>query len=283
MLNLDQKKLELMKNILIIFVLTVVSVYSQSSPIQIFVIESFVKDEKPEKYILSFYTTDSCKSNIKLDSKYDYKVSENFDINHKIEINLTEIVFDSSKFSIEIFINDKNGFVKNSNKYYELNPFYDSTKVEENENLLLTCCFGGVVFGLPSPGISLIDGKSFYSLSKEIPIYSWYGFSFNYPSFYIGLEYSYLFESPKKNFVRLGVKNISELPIIEYISPGISVFSDFLGYNGISFETSLGLFKIADVFTVYSKYRFSTNFINNSTDLHEILIGLYGNFFSLNI
>ncbi|MBS3945644.1 MAG: hypothetical protein KGZ42_09125, partial [Melioribacter sp.] len=154
---------------------------------------------------------------------------------------------------------------------------------DKGSGLLQVCCFGGIIFGLPSPTIVMMNDKKIFGLSKEIPIFSFYSGGYNYPIGYVGAEYSYLFNSDKKNFIRIGYKHIFQIPLIEYVSIGANYFSDFKGYNGVSPELSVGLFKIQNVFTLYSRYRYNIQPGRSGTDFHEFSIGLYSNFFSLNL
>ena len=128
-----------------------------------------------------------------------------------------------------------------------------------------------------------MNGDSHFSLVKEMPLLTFFSSGYNYPSTYISLEYAHVFDAPIKNFLRLGYKKIIQLPVIEYMSPGVNLFTDFLGLNGISPEISIGWFKVYNVFTVYSKYRYNYKPGGSNADFQEITVGLYSNFFSINL
>jgi hypothetical protein len=119
-------------------------------------------------------------------------------------------------------------------------------------------------------------------LAKEIPVFSIYGEGYNYPTGYIGVEYAYIFNAPYKHFLRLGYKHIFQLNFLEYFSAGLNGYTDFLGFNGISPEVSIGFFKIYNAFTVFGRYRYNFKPSDVNEDFYEISIGLYSNFFSFN-
>jgi len=235
------------------------------------------------KFSLSFFTSDSTISKVFILDDKEYSVSEKFTDNHKFEIVIKESFYDTQAIKYFLFVIDKNG-EKSKSQLYEVE--IPKTIIVENQNdsgLLQICCFGGVIFGLPSPTIVFKSNRQFFSLTKEIPIFSFYSGGYNYPFGYIGAEYAYIFNSDKKNFLRLGYKQIIQLKFVEYVSAGLNFFSDFKGYNGISPELSLGLLKIQNVFTLYSRYRYNFQFAKDGTGFHEFSIGLFSNFFSLNL
>ena len=82
--------------------------------------------------------------------------------------------------------------------------------------------------------------------------------------------------------MRIGYKQIYQIPVLEYVSPGMDVFTNFLGYNGVSAGISVGWFKISNVFTVFTKYRYNFKPGEEKDDFHEISMGLYSDFFSIN-
>ena len=83
-----------------------------------------------------------------------------------------------------------------------------------------------------------------------------------------------------KNYLRAGYKQLYEIPYVEYLSPGVSLYTNFLGNNGIGLETSIGLFTIVDTFTLYTRYRFNIKMGDTPGNFHEISLGLYSSFFS---
>lgn len=251
--------------------------------IEIFVIDSYITQEQPYKFLLSFFTSDSCTAKVKLLDDKEYLVSDKLSDNHKIEIVVTNSFYQSSRLKYYVYVKDRNGIESRSQLYEVEIPKLIAIENENNLGLLQVCCFGGVIFGLPSPTVVYFSNQKYFGLSKEIPIFSFYSGGYNYPIGYISAEYSYLFNSDKKNFVRVGYKHIFQIKPIEYLSLGVNYFSDFKGYNGISPEFSAGLFKIQNVFTFYARYRYNFQPNRGGTDFHEFSIGLYSNFFSLNL
>lgn len=279
-----------MKNLLFIL-FTVLSFFSQitfsqdntdqGGPIEVFLIDSYITPETPHKFMLTFYTSDSCKSRVILDRKYQYEVSKTFAEEHKIEIDITGLKFDTIDVPFMVYVTDKNGIEDSSEQYEVAMPEAIKQEVESaNSNLVLMCCIGGTVFLLPSPTFVAWDESRYFSLTKEIPLLSLQPLNYKYPIGYLAVEYSYIFDAPSKNFLRFGYKHIFEVPYIEYISPGINWFTDLKGFNGVSPEVSLGFFKIYDLFTLYTKYRYNYKPGQLGGDFHEISIGLYSGFFT---
>ncbi|NMB82549.1 MAG: hypothetical protein GYA14_12100 [Ignavibacteria bacterium] len=251
--------------------------------IEIFVIDSYITQEQPYKFFLSFFTSDSCTAKVKLLDDREYLISDKLSDNHKIEIIIANSLYQSSRLKYYVYVKDREGIESRSQLYEVEIPKLIAIENENNLGLLQVCCFGGVIFGLPSPTVVFTSNQKYFGLSKEIPIFSFYSGGYNYPISYISAEYSHLFNSDKKNFIRVGYKHLFQIKPIEYLSLGVNYFSDFKGYNGISPEISVGLFKIQNVFTFYTRFRYNFQPDRGGTDFHEFSIGLYSNFFSLNL
>ena len=275
----------------IYFLLLVAGFYSQSiaqsdtepQSIEVFLIDSYVTQETPHKFVVSYFTSDSCTSELVINKKYSFIVSDVLTDNHKTEIELTNLVFDTTFFNFRIFLKDKNGEESQSELYEVTLPQGYDIKNSRNTNYLVLCCFGGIIFGLPSPALVLTGEEKYFSLSKEIPVLSFYGQGYNYPSGYLGIEYSYVFKAPSKSYLRIGYKHIFQIPVLEYVSPGVNAATDFKGFNGVSPELSIGWFKLYNVFTLYTKYRFNFKPGDFDNNFHEISLGLYSHFFSINL
>mgnify|MGYP001610604448 CR=1 FL=1 len=270
-----------------IFLFISIRIFSQvdttaSGNIEVMVIDSYITPETPNKFVLSFFTSDSCTSKLVVMNIHVFDVSKTLSEDHKIEVDLNILNIDSMAFNYQILIYDRNGKETRTESSEVALPdgFVITNELDPG---LFSICLGGIVFAIPSPAYVLLNGEHHWSLSKEIPLINFYSVGYNYPAGYIGVEYSYIFETEKKNFMRVGYKQIFQVPGIKYISPGINYFTDFKGYNGLSAELSLGLIQIQNVFTLYTRYRYNFQLISNGTNFHEISIGLYSNVFSLNL
>jgi len=269
---------------LIIFSTKIVAQIDSTDSInEINVIDSFISPETPAKFKLSFFTTDSCKSKLKLMDNSTIDISKSLEVNHKIELELHKLKIDSSKIKYQIIALNKYGIEIISDIYEVELPKKLVISDEQNPGLFKMCCLGGIIFGMPSPSVVSMNKNSYAAISKEIPLISLYSIGYNYPVGYFGIEYSYIFNAQMKNFVRFGYKHILQVPGIKYISPGINLFTDFLGYNGAGIEFSLGLFQLQNVFTLYTRYRYNYQMKKNGIGFHEISIGLYSNFLSFNL
>ncbi|MCX6149467.1 MAG: hypothetical protein NTX22_02965 [Ignavibacteriales bacterium] len=281
-----------MKKYLMLFIIFLLSSFidlkaqeeaSNSDSLEIFLIDSYVTPETPNRFILSFITSRRCQSKVMLQNKYEFKISENFSEDHKTSIDISALKFDSSFIPFVIIVKDSLGNEIQSEKYDVSLGNEQKQEVVEKSNYLFMCCLGGVIFGFPSPTLVVQKDKQYFSLTKEIPIFSIRAFNSRYPIGYFAVEYSYIFNAETRNYFRAGYKHVFEIPYLEYISPGINWFTNFKGFNGISPEISIGLVKFYDVFTVYTKYRYNLKPNDKSRDFHEITVGLYSSFFSLNL
>jgi hypothetical protein len=264
---------------LCVIVLATINVYSQETDsIEVYLIDAYVKPELPHRFTLSFFTSDLCKSKVIIDENYEYTVNDEFSDMHKMEIEITDLEFNDKIVNFLIVYEDEAG-----NKYIGETFDFDlpyEPEIKSGSDFFQVCLFAGAIFLLPYPNVVFQNGESNFSLTKEIPIISFRSKSRRYPAGYLSLEYSYIFNASAKNYLRAGYKQLYELPYIEYISPGVSLYTNFLGNNGIGLETSIGLFTIVDTFTLYTRYRFNIKMGDTPGNFHEISLGLYSSFFS---
>ena len=279
-----------MKNLFSTFLLILVlgiNIYAQNDTsakgnVEVYLIDSFITPELPHKLKVSFFTSDSVTSDILITGQEQILVSKELTDNHKIEINIDTLHDLAFPLKYRLIVRDKDGEESQSQIYEVEMPQNMIIETDRSLGMLQVCCFGGIIFGLPSPTYVSMNGKEYFSLTKEIPLFSFYSKGYNYPAGYFGIEYAYIFKADKKNFVRIGYKHIFQLGFIKYISPGLNYFTDFKGYNGISPELTLGFFQIQNVFTLFARYRYNFQPGINGTDFHEVSVGLYSNFFSIN-
>lgn len=258
------------------------NVFSQEGDVEVFLIDSYATPELPHTFVLSFFTTDIVTSKLIFNKKIEKEVSTELTDNHKIKFDLSALTFDSSYIPFQIYVYDRDGNESKSEMFQLYIP-YKKEMVIENDPGLFFVCLGGVIFSMPSPTLLIYNNENYFSLVKEIPLLTYYSGGYNYPDSYVSLEYAHIFNAPIKNFMRIGYKQIYQTPVFEYVSPGMDLFTDFLGYNGVSASMSIGLFKISNVFTIYSKYRYNFKPGEEKNDFHEITIGLYSDFFSINL
>ena len=252
---------------------------AQQDTIEIYIIDNFVTPELPNKLMLSFFTSEVCKSKLNINGTTELIISSEPTDNHKIQVDLTSYTLKSKENYFTIIVEDELG-----NSYTSEKDEFEIPKeiiVEGGSNFLMFCLFGGVVFALPSPVYVLTKESQYFSLTKEIPLIFLKSSGYNYPTGYFSVEYSHIINAPVKNFFRAGYKHIIAIPGLEYVSPGMNYITNFKGYNGISPEISLGLFKIFNTFTVYSRYRFNAKPGEPGSEFHEISLGLYSGFFAI--
>jgi hypothetical protein len=269
-------------NIILLLVLLLLlsgKFFSQSDSTEVYLIDAYCTREIPYTFKLSFFTSDICKSKVILEDEFGFVVSKDFVDVHKAEIDINDLPFDDKYVNFYIITETETGEIFRSEVFDFDLPF--EPKIKEGSNLFTLCLFGTTIFLLPYPGF-VYDGElGYFSLTKEIPFISFRSRSLNYPSGFLSLEYSYIFDADNPGYLRFGYKRIFELPHIEYLSPGISMFSNFNVNQGISPEISVGLFTIKDTFTLYTRYRYNFALHASGTNFQEIYIGLYSGFFSI--
>lgn len=276
-----------MKKIIITLIAAFTIISAQNDyPVEIYLLDSYVTPELPHTMVVSFITSEAARSRIVIEDEFEYQISDEPTDTHEFELDINEFDFDSLFVRYQIFAMDENGGEYKSEVFeVELPNVYKMRHDEEGNavaGVVMVCCFGGVVFGLPDPTYVSFDGEDYFALNKEVPFLSFYTRGYSKPSGYLSVGYTHIFDAPKKNFMRFGYKEIFYVPGIEYISPGINVFTDFSGYNGFSPEVSIGWLDIYNTFTLYTRYRY--NFQPGSDiKFHEVSVGLYSNFFSLNL
>ena len=254
----------------------------QEGNVEIFLIDAYVTPEPPHKFILSFFTTDSVKSKVVVDNKLEFKVSGILAEDHKTEIDFSGFSFDSSSVPFYIVVTDKNGNESRSENFELILPGKNPVEHKSTASPFLQLCIGGALFFMPSPGLALRNGTTHFTISKEIPFLTFYGEGYNYPSAYFSLEYTYEFKAARKNYLRIGYNKMFPVDYIEFVSPALKGYTDFLGNNGLSAELTLGLFKFYKVYAVYIRYRFNYQPVEPFSKFHEISIGLFSSFFSIN-
>lgn len=255
------------------------SLFSQSDSIEVYLIDAYSTREIPYTFKLSFYTSDLCKSKVLLEDEYEFDVSTEATDLHKTDIDISNLSFKGKIVNFVIVTETESGKIYRSEKFDFDLPF--EPQIKSGSDLFTLCLFGTAIFLLPYPGYVSDGNKSYFSLTKEIPVISFRSRSLNYPSGYLSLEYSYIFDAQERNYLRAGYKRIVELPHIEYVSPGITLYTNFKTNQGISPEISVGLFTIKDTFTFYGRYRYNITLHSAGKNFSEIYIGLYSGFFSL--
>ena len=260
-----------------------VSVTAQNGvdSIEVYLIDAYVKPEPPNDFILSFFTSDLCKSKILIDERYEYSVSDELIDMHKAKIEMLSLKFNDNFVTFVIITEDSLGNQFTS-ELFDFDLPYEP-EIAGGADLLQLCLFGGAVFLLPYPNLVIQNGNTHFSLTKEISIVSFRTKSLHYPSGYISIEYSHIFDASVKNYLRAGYKHIYELPHIQYASPGATLYSNFSGNTGIAIELSFGLLTIVDSFTLYARYRYNIKPGDSSVNFSEISLGLYSGFFSIYI
>lgn len=255
------------------------NIFSQKDSIEVYLIDAYCTREAPYIFKLSFYTSDVCKSKVILEDKYEFGVSyEPADL-HKTDIALSNLPFKDNLVNFIIITETESGVIYTSETFDFDLPF--EPQIKEGSDWITLCLFGSSIFLIPYPSYAAESQQSYFSLTKEIPVISFRSKSLNYPSAYLSFEYSYIFNAEDPDYLRAGYKRIFEIPGLKYISPGITLYSNFDTNQGISPEFSIGLLTIKDTFTMYVRCRSNFTFHSSGTNFQEIYIGFYSGLFSL--
>jgi len=252
--------------------------FGQSDSIEVELIDAYCTRDIPYTFKLSFYTSELCKSKVILENKYEFDVSKELTDFHKIDLDISELDLKNQVVNFVIITEDSLGNKFTSETYDFDLPF--EPKIKSGSSLFTLCLFGTAIFLVPYPGYVSDGHQSYFSLTKEIPILSFRSKSLNYPSGYLSLEYTYIFDAENPSYLRAGYKKLIELPYTKYISPGVSAYTNFNKNHGLSPELSVGLFTIKDTFTFYVRYRYNIHLSSEGSNFHEINLGLYSGFFS---
>jgi len=274
----------MIKKVFLIFFSILTTCYAQDeiTEIDIFVIDSYVTPEEPHKVMLTFFTSENVKAKIKFEGNDELVVSSEYLEEHKFELFLNKLNYDSTSIPFKIEVENKNGKKVTSEVFDLYLPDEYNFEIKNNSNFL-DLCLGGILYLIPSPTLTNVYNRLNYSLTKELPVISFYGSGYNFPSSYFSIEYSYLFNSGSySNFFRVGYKYIFQTKIIKYVSPGINVTSNFDNFTGLSPEISFGLFKFYETFTLYTRFRYNYNMNDSPSDFMELSIGLFTSSLSFN-
>jgi len=265
--------------LLLLVLFSSVKLFGQTDSTEVYLIDAYCTREIPYTFKLSFYTSEVCKSKVILEGKYEFTVSADFIDLHKAEININNLAFTNPIVNFVIETETKSGVINKSEIFDFDLPF--EPEIKEGSDWITLCLFGSSIFLIPYPSYVAESQKSYFGLTKEIPVISFRAKSLNYPSGYLSFEYSYIFNAKDPGYLRAGYKKIFEIPGVEYLSPGISLYSNFNTNLGISPEFSIGLFTIKDTFTMYVRCRSNFTFHSAGTNFQEIYIGFYSGLFSL--
>lgn len=275
--------------LLILLFLSSGKLFSQSDSIEVYLIDAYCTRELPYIFKLSFYTNEVCKSKVILyagdvsasggEDQYEFGVSYKPTDMHKTDIALSNLSFKDNTVNFVIITETESGVINKSEVFDFDLPF--EPQIKEGSDWVTLCLFGSSIFLIPYPSYVAESQQSYFSLTKEIPLISFRSKSLNYPSGYFSFEYSYIFNAEDPGYLRAGYKKIFEIPGLEYISPGISLYTNFNTNVGLSPEFSIGLITIEDTFTMYLRCRSNFTFHSSGTNFQEIYIGFYSGLFSI--
>jgi hypothetical protein len=257
--------------------------HAQGGRIEFYVIDSYVTPETPHTFKLTFLTSDSCTTEIFFNNEKTLDITRKLSDNHKFTLDLTGYVFDSTSVPFVLIAKDKFGNLFKSEQYEVELPDDKSLLQAEGGGSVFNICLGGISLLFPSVGVYFTSTNSLkFSLSKEIPFLMFNNIGAKYPSGYLALSYSYVFNNDSKNFLGVFYKKIFETNLIEYIALGGGIYTDFKGAYGFSPELEFGLFRIYNDYTLFLQYKFNLNISDYSKKANQIYLGLYAPFFSLN-
>jgi len=269
-------------NVLIIICIFLVKINSAQSTFEFYLLNSFITEENPPQLSVSFLTTQKSKSSIIIIGTGKFPVSQKLSTRHNFKISLNKI---NVKKNIVYFLEGVNaqGKTFRSDTFYVDLPEAQFKNIPQEKNILPIVYLGVLTFFTPMPGILNGNGiNKIVTLNKELPIIAFGGSEGKYPFLFLSFEYSYLLNKNLKNLGSIGLNYLIPIKYLEYISTGIALTTDFNNNLGISPDLALGLFNVYNAFTVYVKYKFDYFKAKSIPYYHEIKLGLYAKFFSIN-
>lgn len=273
-----------MKKLSLLFFILLWSVpaFSQRVPVEVGIIESFVYDKNPDTLVLTFSTDIYCKATAVIKNGGKFVISDTLTDFHHREVALSKEVRTADRGYFYLILTGEDGIVDTS-EMFDFENYKDTTieVVSETGAGLTSCITGGAIYLVPSFYNHTEGGTQTRGIGKEFPIVSFFSGGFNYPVSYLMVEYRYLLKTKPAHQLSAGWKYMWQPPTVDFISPGVFLFTDFLGNNGAGAEVSLGLFKFFDVYTVYTKFRYNRSFAASKREFTDISVGLYSSFFSL--
>ncbi len=245
--------------------------------VEVFVVESYILPENPDTLLLTFFTSDFAKSYLLIGQDKILISPQPLD-RHEAKIGIKNYKDGKPQIVCYILTETEDGKTSHSDPLQLDIP--QEYRFSENTGSLFGCLIGGVVFAAPNLGVAFRGKESGFSVGKEIPFLTFYVSENHYPFGYISAEYQYI-TKPNRNIFRVGYKHIIDIPVLAYISPGITGFTDFLGTAGAGVEMNLGLFTISNVFTVNLRGR--VNAAPQKQPFWEVGVNVFSSFFTFRL
>lgn len=255
---------------------------SEADSVEVILIEAYVSQDAPEFLVLSFFTSEPVKADVKFTSGQVLPVSSSFEDNHKAKLNISGIKTDTTFLSFVIFVSREDGSGNDSEVFEVELPRREIIRLAQESTALSGCLIGGMVYIIPGVVHYSGQGNSYLGLDKEFPVISYFRGGYNYPVGYFAIEYIHFPKGVNKNLVSLSVNGILGFKPIEYLSAGIAYTTDFRKANSVGLDLSAGLFRIMNVFTFYVENRFGY-YPASKNGYTQQSIGLFSSFFSIQI
>lgn len=250
---------------------------------EIFLFESFIPPENPDTLVISFFATAPVRSGILVGDAPVVTISDTLAEDHSANIDISEMMFDSASVVCLIRAEDAEGRISHSEPFVVKLP----EEVQFSKSAASgwqSCLFGGLVYMIPTVGYVYQEGSNGYTaLSKEFPLLGYYASGYTFPSAYLAVEYQHIVNFKHRNFFRVGYKQVFRTPGIQFVSVGLNAATDFLGYNGLTPEVTLGFFNFSNVFTVYGRARYTFQPGVGGNQFAEFSIGLFTAAFTLHL
>lgn len=250
---------------------------------QFYLLNSYVTEEAPQKLSVSFLTTQPAKTEIIIFNSGRFQVSGNFKTNHSFQIDLKKLKKIKKNISYILKAENRSGQVFYSDTFFVELTVDQLKEIVRSKSILPVIYLGVLTFFTPMPGIINGSGaNNVVTLNKELPVLNFGTDGRKYPYAFISVEYSYALNRSLRNLGGIGISFLQPIKFLEYFSAGISLITDFHNNYGVSPNVSIGLFNIYGAFTVFVKYQYDYFKAKSLPDFHEIKLGLYAKFFSIN-
>ncbi|MBM4176286.1 MAG: hypothetical protein FJ213_08965 [Ignavibacteria bacterium] len=288
-------KKKLNKNCITLILLTILissgfAIAQDEEEFELYLIDNYVRSNDPSKLVLSWMTNIEALTKVEIPSLGVFAASDTLTDKVFLVIDVSKILNKPGDYDFYFISILLDGREVRSEKFVFTIPQQEVPPIETSRSEIsyyfYTCCIGGSFWLMPSVGISYTEGNANFSLNKDIPLLSLSSKSVfkNYPYSFFYVGYNHILKGPVQNLFRYGYRQLFEMKdLLNYISIGLSGFTNFTGVNGISPEISFSFLKILSTFDLYLLYRFDKELINGNYKSHQIQLGLFTSSFSLNI
>lgn len=246
----------------------------------VYVIESYVRQEEKNEIVIYFFASEPVKAWVVFDGNQRFTVSDTLGESFRFVTDIQSVKATSTILKAIVYVENASG-EKSSCEEFEIKLPFEPEIEGTALGYLADCTLGGISFLVPSPGFTLFRDQNRFSFFKELPLVVFQSEISTYPWMAFSVEYAHTPDIDFRNRFFAGLKFPVEVPVINYIAPGLSYSTNFLGVNGLSPEISFGLIEVFRVINLNIKARYNWYPSAGNNDNFDFNIGLTSYFLTL--